>query len=53
MYSYIIFFSAGEIVLTRSVKGEFVPAYDLYVTVKDGKSTVGPRSLTVHILGNG
>lgn len=42
---------AGEIVLTRSVAGEFVPAYDIYVTVNDGKTSTGPRSLTVHILG--
>ncbi|OPL21107.1 hypothetical protein AM593_05014, partial [Mytilus galloprovincialis] len=41
----------GEIVLTRSIEGEFVSAYDLYVYVTDGKSTTGPRSLTVHVLG--
>ncbi|CAG2211209.1 unnamed protein product [Mytilus edulis] len=40
----------GEVVLTRSIEGEFVPAYDLYVYVTDGKSTTGPRSLTVHVL---
>ncbi|XP_063404862.1 cadherin EGF LAG seven-pass G-type receptor 1-like [Mytilus trossulus] len=43
-------YHSGEIVLTRSIEGEFVPAYDLYVYVTDGKSTTGPRSLTVHVL---
>ncbi|OPL33788.1 hypothetical protein AM593_09793, partial [Mytilus galloprovincialis] len=42
--------ATGEIVLTWSIEGEFVPAYDLYVYVTDGKSTTGPRSLTVHVL---
>ncbi|CAC5375305.1 unnamed protein product [Mytilus coruscus] len=40
----------GEIVLKRSIEGEFIPAYDVYVYVTDGKSTTGPRSLTVHVL---
>lgn len=48
-YSWLI--SAGEIVITRSVEGEFTAVYDLYVYVSDGKSSIGPRSLTVHILG--
>ncbi|XP_052079677.1 protocadherin Fat 4-like isoform X2 [Mytilus californianus] len=43
-------YHSGEIVLKRSIEGEFIPAYDLYVYVTDGKSTTGPRSLTVHVL---
>jgi hypothetical protein len=45
------FITAGEILLERQIVGEFIPVYDLYVYVTDGKSTTGPRSLTVHILG--
>jgi hypothetical protein len=33
------------------VEGEFTAVYDLYVYVSDGRSLIGPRSLTVHILG--
>ncbi|XP_052079712.1 protocadherin beta-14-like [Mytilus californianus] len=43
-------YHSGEIVLKRSVEGEFVPVYDVYVYVTDGRSTTGPRSLTVHVL---
>ncbi|CAG2211215.1 unnamed protein product [Mytilus edulis] len=43
-------YHSGEIVLKRSLEGEFIPAYDLYVHVSDGKSKTGPRSLTVHVL---
>ncbi|XP_071149615.1 cadherin EGF LAG seven-pass G-type receptor 2-like [Mytilus edulis] len=43
-------YHSGEILLTRSIEGEFVPAYDCYVEVSDGKTTTGPRSLTVHVL---
>ena len=38
--------------LTRSIKGETVPAYDLYVYVMDDRTTTGPRTLTVQISGN-
>ncbi|VDI71001.1 Hypothetical predicted protein [Mytilus galloprovincialis] len=43
-------YHSGEIVLKRTIEGEFIPAYDLYVHVSDGKSKTGPRSLTVHVL---
>ncbi|XP_071127690.1 protocadherin Fat 4-like [Mytilus edulis] len=43
-------YHSGEIVLKRSIEGEFIPAYDVYVYVTDGRSTTGPRSLTVHVL---
>ncbi|XP_076113799.1 cadherin EGF LAG seven-pass G-type receptor 1-like [Mytilus galloprovincialis] len=43
-------YHSGEIVLKRSIEGEFIPAYDVYVYVTDGRSTAGPRSLTVHVL---
>ncbi|CAC5406188.1 unnamed protein product [Mytilus coruscus] len=43
-------YHSGEIVLKRSIEGEFVPVYDVYVYVTDGRSTTGPRSLTVHVL---
>ncbi|CAC5375304.1 unnamed protein product [Mytilus coruscus] len=43
-------YHSGEIVLKRSIEGEFVPVYDVYVHVTDGRSTTGPRSLTVHVV---
>ena len=46
-----MFIAAGEIILTRTIEGEFTAGYDLFVYVSDGKTTTGPRSLTIHILG--
>ncbi|CAG2217631.1 unnamed protein product [Mytilus edulis] len=39
----------GEILALNNISLIFTPAYDLIVYVSDGKSTVGPRSLSVHI----
>ncbi|CAC5400779.1 FAT4 [Mytilus coruscus] len=39
----------GEIIATNNISLIFTPAYDLIVYVSDGKSTVGPRSLSVHV----
>lgn len=44
-------FSDGEIIATNNISLIFTPAYDLVVYVSDGKTNVGPRSLSVHVTG--
>ena len=46
-----IFLAAGEILATSDLSQHTVPGYDLYVYVSDGKTLVGPRTLTVIISG--
>ncbi|XP_061179511.1 protocadherin-like wing polarity protein stan, partial [Saccostrea echinata] len=43
--------NSGEILSTSDLSQHTVPGYDLYVYVTDGKTLVGPRTLTVIISG--
>nr|XP_022309583.1 protocadherin Fat 4-like [Crassostrea virginica] len=43
--------NSGEILATSDLSQHTVPGYDLYVYVSDGKTLVGPRTLTVIISG--
>ncbi|XP_062608396.1 protocadherin beta-2-like [Saccostrea cucullata] len=43
--------NSGEILATSDLSQHTVPGYDLYVYVSDGKTLVGPRTLTVIITG--
>lgn len=45
-------FEAGEILATSDLTSHTVPGYDLYIYVNDGKTLVGPRTLTVIISGS-
>ncbi|XP_052706933.1 protocadherin Fat 4-like [Crassostrea angulata] len=42
---------SGEILATSDLTSHTVPGYDLYIYVNDGKTLVGPRTLTVIISG--
>lgn len=42
---------SGEILATADLSSHTVPGYDLYIFVNDGKTLVGPRTLTVIISG--
>lgn len=46
-----IFFKAGAILATADLSQHTVAGYDLYIYVTDGKTLVGPRTLTVILLG--
>lgn len=43
--------AAGEILATTDLSSHTVPGFDLYIYVYDGKTLVGPRTLTVIISG--
>lgn len=47
-----LYFKAGEILASSDLSSHTVPGYDLYVYVNDGKTLVGPRTLTVIISGS-
>ena len=51
LWYFGIFLAAGEILATSDLSQHTVPGYDLYVYVSDGKTLVGPRTLTVIISG--
>ncbi|KAL3853880.1 hypothetical protein ACJMK2_013179 [Sinanodonta woodiana] len=40
---------SGHVLLNQSISGETTVGYDLYISVYDGKSLVGPKTLTVDI----
>lgn len=47
----IFFLKAGEVLATADLSQHTVAGYDLYIYVTDGKTLVGPRTLTVILLG--
>ena len=42
---------AGEIKIIEDLSGHTTVGYDVYITVSDGRNTVGPSTLTITLAG--
>lgn len=51
MRGQAIFITAGQIQISEDLSNHTTVGYDLYITVSDGRNTVGPSILTITIAG--